>query len=129
MLGERPILVDQGMDSYMSFATSIRFGSLLLIGSAGLVSLAAADDFGGSLEAYGDRWNYGFNTTPGTRNVGSAFGYTDTVFEFDNRDGQIVIVFDTSALVPTGQDEQYVVESLEFTMTVSKDFLAGICNL
>ncbi|MCH2160713.1 MAG: hypothetical protein MK085_02450 [Phycisphaerales bacterium] len=88
-------------------------------------SMGVAETFDGALETSRDRWNYGFNTTPGSRNVGSAFGYTGTLFEFDNRDGQVVVGFDTSGLVPTGQGEQYVVESLEFTMTVSKDFLAG----
>ena len=125
MLGEKPLRFDPDMDSHMSFAASTRFGSFLLVGSACLGSLAGAQDFEGVLDAGLDRWNYGFNAQPGSRSVGSAFGYTQDDFEFDNRDGQVVVAFDTSALVPTGQSEQYVVESLEFTMTVSKDFLAG----
>ena len=98
-------------------------GALLAAGLAGPIQ--ASDTFGGALTTQKDRWNYGFNATPGTRNVGSAFGYTDTLFEFDNRDGQVVIGFDTTDLVETGLGDDYVVENLEFTITVSKDFLAG----
>ena len=98
-------------------------GLLLAIGLASPIQ--ASDTFEGTLTAQKDRWNYGFNATPGFRNVGSAFGYTDTLFEFDNRDGQVVIGFDTADLVDIGLGDDYVVESLEFTITVSKDYLAG----
>ena len=48
-------------------------------------------------EADIDRWNCGFNLTPGTRIGASAFGFTDTLCEFDDRDGRIVVGFETSA--------------------------------
>jgi hypothetical protein len=89
-------------------------------------SIAIAQEFQGSLDTpTADRWNYGFNATPGARNVGSAFGYTDTLFEFDNRDGQVLVGFNTSGLAPLGQGETYLVDSLELTLTLSKDCLAG----
>ena len=74
-----------------------------------------------------DRWMYPFNATPGTRPVGSTFGYTpdpslpDTD-AFDNRDGQIVIGFDTSDLIDSGLgSESYSVQDLQVTISISND--------
>lgn len=44
-----------------------------------------------------DRWMYPFNSTPGTRVSGSVFGAVDEV-DFDDRDAQVLLGFDTSAL-------------------------------
>ena len=87
---------------------------------ASLSSLASAQDFQGTIEVpSADRWNYGFNQTPGTRTIASAFGYTGTLYEFDDRDGLITIAFDTSQLVPTGAgEERYLINSIEFEITL-----------
>ena len=72
-----------------------------------------------------DRWNYGFNSTPGTRPVGSVFGYTGDLYEFDERDGQIVIVFDTGDQIETGVGaDRYRIDFVEITVTLA-DTLAG----
>jgi len=48
-----------------------------------------------------DRWNYPFNATPGTRDRASTFsaGADDN---FDDRDGQVLLGFDTLGLIPDG---------------------------
>lgn len=68
-----------------------------------LAAPAAAQLHGGLLGAPAeDRWNYPFNATPGTRFVLSTFGAIDEP-GFDDYDGQVVLGFDTSGLVPTGR--------------------------
>ncbi|MFG0275500.1 MAG: hypothetical protein ACF8QF_10625 [Phycisphaerales bacterium] len=48
-----------------------------------------------------DRWVYPFNFTPGQRGSFSTFGALGEP-DFDNRDGQVLIGFDTGAQIPTG---------------------------
>lgn len=47
-----------------------------------------------------DRWMYPFNTTPGVRGSISVFGNFDDP-DFDNRDGQFILCFNTDGDVPT----------------------------
>lgn len=74
-----------------------------------------------------DRWFYPFNGTPGTKTSASIFGPITTLdggFDphFDNRDGQMLVGFDTSGLVPTGLGAGgYTVSSAAVTLTVSND--------
>lgn len=76
-------------------------------------------------EPTADRWNYGFNATPGFRPVASVFGYTGTLYEFDDRDGQIVLGFDTTSLVPSGAGaERYQVDAVVIEITLA-DLLSG----
>jgi len=49
-----------------------------------------------------DRWMYPFNFTPGTRSSMSTFAALGSP-DFDNRDGQVLIGFDTIGLIPTGE--------------------------
>lgn len=68
-----------------------------------------------------DRWNYPFNTTPGTRETAPSFGAINTP-GFDDRDSQFLIGFDLSSEVPTGQPlANYRVLSATVTATVSND--------
>lgn len=75
---------------------------------AGLATLAAAAAANGA-GSYAfpapsiDRWMYPFNSTPGTRPVISTFGSTPGAAEFDSRDGQMLVGFDTSAQIAPGQ--------------------------
>ena len=46
-----------------------------------------------------DRWNYGFNASPGSRAVGSTFSAFGSEYPFDDRDGQVLLGFVTEALV------------------------------
>ncbi|MBC24332.1 MAG: hypothetical protein CMJ32_10510 [Phycisphaerae bacterium] len=71
-----------------------------------------------------DRWMYPFNATPGNRPVGSTFGYTPDPSQtaFDNRDGQVVIGFDTEELIETGLGiESYNIQNLQVTMSIAND--------
>ena len=73
-----------------------------------------------------DRWNYGFNQTPGARNVASVFGYTGDLYDFDERDGQFIVAFDTSDLIATGAGpDRYQVDEIEVTVTIASDLPIG----
>ena len=72
-----------------------------------------------------DQWVYPFNDDPGDRFFASVFaswtpdGFLDI---FDNRDGQMLVGFDTSADVPPGLDPaSYDVLSATVTITVNND--------
>jgi hypothetical protein len=87
--------------------------------------LAAQSIEGTWLSPTADRWNYGFNSTPGVRPVGSVFGYTGDLYEFDQRDGQIVVVFDTADQIEAGVGaDRYRIDFIEVTVTLA-DPLAG----
>ncbi len=59
-----------------------------------------------------DRWNYPFNFTPGSRAEASTFAALEEP-DFDDRDGQMLIGFDTLGLIPTGEGvERYKVRSV-----------------
>lgn len=49
-----------------------------------------------------DRWNYPFNASPGSRSVGSTFSSYNSGYDFDNRDGQILLGWQTDGLVEPG---------------------------
>lgn len=86
------------------------------------VPFAAAEDFSGTVGTEADRWMYPFNATPGTRPGGSIFGTVSVPAnpDFDNRDAQIVVAFDTTSIVPPGQGiDAYDVDSLVVRITLS----------
>ena len=59
-----------------------------------------------------DRWMYPFNSTPGTRSVLTTFGSDrDNPTQFDARDGQILLAFDTGASVPIGSGAYEILEA------------------
>ncbi|MCB9837752.1 MAG: hypothetical protein H6813_00295 [Phycisphaeraceae bacterium] len=55
-----------------------------------------------------DRWNYPFNFTPGVRGNASTFNAINET-DFDDRDGQMFIGFDTGAQLDAGLGEPYYV--------------------
>jgi hypothetical protein len=66
----------------------------------------------------GDRWMYPFNATPGTRTSGSTFGAAGDP-QFDDRDAQVFVHFDTAGLIPSGAGaSSYVISSARLTMTL-----------
>lgn len=70
----------------------------------------------------GDRWNYPFNPTPGTRPTASVFGNEPGSPLFDNRDGQMVVYWNTAADIPAGRRlEEYQVQSLRVTLEFASD--------
>lgn len=92
-----------------------------------LAAPAAAQEIEGTWNApTADRWNYGFNSTPGTRPVGSVFGYTGDLYEFDERDGQVVVAFDTSDQIETGIGaDRYRIQFIEITVTLADPLSGG----
>ncbi len=64
-----------------------------------------------------DRWMYPFNSTPGTRSVMTTFGSDrENPTQFDARDGQILLAFDTGTIVPV---ESGTYEILEAEVSIS----------
>ena len=74
-----------------------------------------------------DRWFYPFNASPGSRADAPIFGaITDQEVgfdpSFDNRDGQMLIGFDTSAVVPAGLGAaSYTISAASVRITVKSD--------
>jgi hypothetical protein len=106
-----------------------RFGTTAAAAAALLVLFALSDAVAPvSADAYSvthaditfDRWNYPFNSSPGTRSSGPIFGAVGET-SFDDRDGQFLIGINTAALgVPTGLDPaDYQVTALVVTATHS----------
>ncbi len=88
--------------------------------TANVPVLGESEDFEMSTTA--DRWMYPFNATPGFRPAGSTFGYTPFPDEtsFDNRDGQVIVAFDTSSIVPVGEGAaNYDVSSFVLEITLA----------
>ena len=68
-----------------------------------------------------DRWNYPFNPTPGSRSTGSVFTARPEP-GFDDRDGQVLIVFDTAAEVdPALGASAYEITDLTLTVMVERN--------
>ncbi|MHC5112958.1 MAG: hypothetical protein ACYTGP_00855 [Planctomycetota bacterium] len=68
-----------------------------------------------------DRWMYPFNPTPGIRSAASTFA-TYNEPDFDNRDGQFIIGFDTVAdVVPGLSFSSYEIVSVRLTLQNDQD--------
>lgn len=70
-----------------------------------------------------DRWMYPFNSTPGTRPAISTFGSTPGGTDFDCRDGQMLVRFDTGAQVPAGQGAALTVTRATLLIEVANDLV------
>jgi hypothetical protein len=72
-----------------------------------------------------DRWMYPFNATPGTRSTFSVFGSDREVpTQFDARDGQVLLAFETDARIPSGRGASgYVITGAEVTVQVANDLV------
>lgn len=70
-----------------------------------------------------DRWMYPFNFSPGTRPSISTFGSTPGAAEFDSRDGQMLVAFDTAAQVPTGRGAGLTVTRATLEVEVANDLV------
>ncbi|MBL9120649.1 MAG: hypothetical protein JNL80_12130 [Phycisphaerae bacterium] len=69
-----------------------------------------------------DRWNYPFNPTPGIRPTASVFGNDAGSPLFDNRDGQMIVVFNTAADIPAGRAiSSYLVLNARVTVEFATD--------
>ncbi|TVQ62063.1 MAG: hypothetical protein EA378_06255 [Phycisphaerales bacterium] len=88
--------------------------AFLLAGGVAAPSAAQTFDFD---RPQHDRWHYPFNGTPGSRLTASTFLYVGPP-GFNNRDGAFIIVWNTAALIPPGQDpEDYNLAELRVTLT------------
>jgi hypothetical protein len=64
-----------------------------------------------------DRWLYPFNGTPGTRPNTPVFGGFQTSGQFDERDGQGLLVFDTFPEIPAGRPPSaYILHSAKVVL-------------
>lgn len=96
--------------------------------AAGVAAVITASTHAGTVsvsydEPSLDRWMYPFNPTPGTRGECSVFGTTGDD-RFDDRDGQMIVAFDTSADVPPARGTNaYDLVSARLTIEVSQDLL------
>jgi hypothetical protein len=83
--------------------------------SAGSFSLEAAP-------ANIQRWMYAFNAKPANRTTASTFGALGSLGQFDSRDGQYLVGWNTSNNVPTGQGaKNYLLSRMRVTLTLSSD--------
>ena len=72
-----------------------------------------------------DRWMYPFNSTPGTRSVLTTFGSDrDNQTQFDARDGQIILAFDTGEIVPIGSGPYEIMEA-EVSISFANNLVAA----
>ncbi|MBX3414394.1 MAG: PEP-CTERM sorting domain-containing protein [Pirellulales bacterium] len=95
---------------------------LILVVALGALRSASADSItiNESNSTLFDRWMYPFNGTPGERFLAPVFGAIGSYPDFDNRDGQLIIGFDTSSFVPTGQPlSSYNIASVKVRVTHS----------
>ncbi len=68
-----------------------------------------------------DRWMYPFNSTPGSETSAPSFGAIQ-IAGFDDRDGQFLLGWDTTGVIPAGQAlENYRISSARLRLTVSID--------
>lgn len=71
-----------------------------------------------------DRWNYAFNTSPGTRGVASTFSAWGSPYDFDNRDGQLLLGYMTDDQVTPGLPaSSYQLMSCQVQLAISSDDL------
>jgi hypothetical protein len=69
-----------------------------------------------------DRWNYPFNPTPGIRPTSSVFGNEAGSSLFDNRDGQMIVVYNTAEDIPPGRTVgSYLVLNARVTLEFATD--------
>jgi hypothetical protein len=72
-----------------------------------------------------DRWNYPFNASSGTRTVGSTFSSFSSGYDFDNRDGQLLLGWYADEVATPGlPPSAYAVTSCSVTITVASDDIA-----
>jgi len=69
-----------------------------------------------------DRWNYPFNVSPGSRSVGSTFSSYNSGYDFDNRDGQVLVAWQTDGVVEPGWPASaYTVLACTVTIAIASD--------
>jgi hypothetical protein len=110
---------------FLPRSRSFAFAGIAATAVLATAAAASADTYTATFASPAlDRWNYPFNPTPGTRISASTFGNEPGAPEFDNRDGQFIVGFDTGAQVPAGLGaSSYQVASCVVEVTVANDFV------
>ncbi|HVU27197.1 MAG TPA: hypothetical protein VHG71_05615 [Verrucomicrobiae bacterium] len=68
------------------------------------------------------RWMYPFNTRPANRINASAFAAFGNIPDFDTRDGQYLLGWNTSSNIPAGQGARnYLISRVRVTLTISSE--------
>ena len=114
----------QGESLYSNFTMKTSFLFLITAFMSGIAAPAFADVIDIQLNQPAlDRWMYPFNSTPGTRSVLTTFGSDrDNQTQFDARDGQILLAFDTGASVPIGSGAYEILEA-EVSISFANDMV------
>ncbi|HKQ48061.1 MAG TPA: dockerin type I domain-containing protein [Phycisphaerae bacterium] len=95
---------------------------LTLLVFAGAVGRLAAQQFDFAVPS-DDQWQYPYNPDPPNRSPGSCFGTVGYDlppfnYKFNNRDGIVVVAWDTSGTIPTGQGPaSYAISAIRVTLT------------
>ncbi len=118
-----PILFDSPLRARTNKQPMIAHSLACALSALAITTSVSADSIAGVFPTPAlDRWMYPFNGTPGTRPVISTFGSTPGAPEFDSRDGQMLLRFDTAAQVPpTLGAAQYTVTRAELHVQVAFD--------
>lgn len=96
---------------------------MMMVAAAGLAvvsAMAHAQVLAPAWDApTGDRWMYPFNGTPGTRATATTFA-TPLLAEFDNRDAQFILMFNTAGDIPSALGlPSYRIVSARVTATIA----------
>jgi hypothetical protein len=68
------------------------------------------------------RWMYPFNASPANRATAPVFAAFGSIPDFDTRDGQYLLAWDTSDYIPSGAGARnYLVSRVRLTVTISAD--------
>ena len=99
----------------------MKYAQLAILASAAVSPMVASAqilDLSWS-QPTGDRWNYPFNSTPGTETRAPVFAAL-LVSGFDDRDSQVLLQFDTQGQVPVSRPlGDYKLTSITFRATVA----------
>lgn len=105
----RPFFAASRPAAALAASLVLGLGTLVAASTAGAVTFTSPSN---------DRWMYPFNGTPGTRPSTSLFGANDP--QFDDRDGQMIVRFDTGSQIAAGQGAgNYQITSARLTLQVT----------
>lgn len=103
-------------------------GSILLAGAMTATAMAgSAVDYSGLITQPAlDRWFYPFAAQAGAESTISTFGSTPGATDFDSRDAQMLVRFDTGGVVPAGLGaSRYQINSLRLTVQIANDLVVA----
>lgn len=106
--------------SFSAGGTSLSFDSLMLDTSAQFTNAFQGQPFKLQSIANLARWNYPFNGAPANREAASVFGALGSSPDFDARDAQYLLGWNTTNLIPTGLGAtNYQIRRARVTLTIA----------